>query len=300
MAWVPFNEQSTVGYQAYLPPDVYEQSGGEIYYGAHSQGNESSWSVYFDEPVKVKVEVNYYQAASNRSGSIYTPARIGYYGWSDSNEEVNSAPPYPETNIFDDNGVTDFLPCVMEPEFLVTEVNYIETKITSDYMPADEYYSISVYVWLDEVPPPPPPPRGGFRVYELDKGWSFDGAYIPHFLELNWYFGDDPIHYHSLHKIRIHGMSKGYANLTVATNGMQTDYETDYSEPQIIDLPRNMKMLSAELLPETNTVTSANRGLSIQMKFEGRNRDLGRPEPQHVIQVLSLQSSPVGTGRRAE
>lgn len=138
-----------------------------------------------------------------------------------------------------------------------------------------------------------------FHVYELDRGWSFDGAYIPHYIEMNWYFGDDPIHYHSVQKIRIHGMSKGLAQLTVATNGMQTDYERDFSEPQIVDLPRSPKHISTELLPETNYTDSANRGLSIQMKFEGRNRDLTKPEPQHVLQVLAVQSSPAGTGSRS-
>lgn len=158
---------------------------------------------------------------------------------------------------------------------------------------ADGFYLIDATI----RPPLPPPPT--YKVYELDKGWSFDGMYIPHFLEMNWYFGEDPIHYHSIQKVRVHGMSKGRANLTLAVNGMQTDYETDYSEPQILDLPRNPKLISTDLLPETNYTDTANRGLSIQMKFEGRNRDLSLPEPQHVLQVLVVQSSPAGTGFRS-
>lgn len=154
-------------------------------------------------------------------------------------------------------------------------------------------FAMEWQIWIPELPPE------GFHVYELDRGWSFDGAYIPHYIEMNWYFGDDPIHYHSVQKIRIHGMSKGLAQLTVATNGMQTDYERDFTEPQIVDLPRNPKHISTELIPETNYTDSANRGLSIQMKFEGRNRDLTKPEPQHVLQVLAVQSSPAGTGSRS-
>ena len=159
--------------------------------------------------------------------------------------------------------------------------------------PPGQFMEFQWQIWVDGPPP------DGFHVYELDRGWSFDGAYIPHYIEMNWYFGDDPIHYHSVQKIRIHGMSKGLAQLTVATNGMQTDYERDFSEPQVVDLPRNPKHISTELIPETNYTDSANRGLSIQMKFEGRNRDLTRPEPQHVLQVLAVQSSPAGTGSRS-
>lgn len=161
----------------------------------------------------------------------------------------------------------------------------------------EESYEFLIEVWEEDGPPPS---SGlGYKVYELDRGWTFDGMYIPHFLELNWYFGDDPIHYHSVQKVRVHGTSKGFSGLTLAVNGMQTDYEEDYSEPQVIDLPRSPKHISTELLPMTNYTDTANRGLSIQMKFEGRNTDPNRPEPQHVLQVLTVQSSPAGTGFRA-
>lgn len=136
-------------------------------------------------------------------------------------------------------------------------------------------------------------------VYELEQGWSFDGGYIPHFLELNWYFGDNPVTYHTLQKIRIHGLSKGRTYLQVSTNGMQTDYLNDYSEPQYIDLPRSPTFVSSDFLPITNYADSANRGISIQMKFEGRNTNVLLPEPAHVLQVLVVQSSPPDTGARA-
>jgi hypothetical protein len=138
-----------------------------------------------------------------------------------------------------------------------------------------------------------------FLVYELEKGWSFDGYYIPHYLELNWYFGDDPVTYHTIQKIRIHGLSKGRTYLQVSTNGMETDYLPDYSTPQYIDLPRRPTFVTEGFLPVTNYADNANHGISIQMKFEGRNTDITKPEPSHVIQVLVVQSSPQGTGSRA-
>lgn len=136
-------------------------------------------------------------------------------------------------------------------------------------------------------------------VYELERGWSFDGYYIPHFLELNWYFGNDPVTYHGIQKIRVHGLSKGRSYLQVSTNGMQTNYLPDYSSPEYIDLPSTPTFVNPEFSPVTNYADGANRGLAIQMKFEGRNTDITLPEPAHVIQVLVVQSSPDGTGARA-
>lgn len=133
-------------------------------------------------------------------------------------------------------------------------------------------------------------------VYELDKGWSFDGNYIPHYAELNWYFGDNPTIYHAIQKVRIHGLTNGRANLQLSTNGMQTSYKPEYTEPQWVDLPRNPELVSTELVPVSNYTDSANRGISIQMKFEGRNTNITLAEPSHALQVLVVQSSPAGTG----
>jgi hypothetical protein len=157
---------------------------------------------------------------------------------------------------------------------------------------ADGFYLIDAVI----TPPLPPPPT--YKVYELDKGWSFDGMYIPHFLEMNWYFGEDPFTDKTISKVRIHGLAKGRTKLSLAVAGMQTEYDGDYTEPQHIELPRNSEHISTEYVPTTNYVDSSNWGVSLQMKFEGRNIDLSQPEPAHVLQVLALQSSPQGNGKR--
>lgn len=136
-------------------------------------------------------------------------------------------------------------------------------------------------------------------VYELERGWGFDGYYIPHFLELNWYFGESPFVYESIQKIRVHGLTKGYVQLQVAVAGMQTEYDSDYTEPQLLTLPLNPIMAVEDFKPTTNYVDSSNRGLSIQLKFEGSNTDITQPEPPHVLQVLALQDSPQGNGHTA-
>lgn len=137
--------------------------------------------------------------------------------------------------------------------------------------------------------------------YEMERGWSFDGNFIPHFLELNWLFGEDPVTLHSVSKIRIHGLVKGVVNLQVYVSGMEgdptTDYITDYMEPAFIDFPYTPIHISSEFLSATNYTDYSDRGLAVQMKFEGRNTDITLPEPAHVIQVLALQSSPQGNGK---
>jgi hypothetical protein len=148
-----------------------------------------------------------------------------------------------------------------------------------------------------KVPLPYNPAVESIFAYEMEKGDSFDGQYIPHFLELNWFFGDNPVDFTSLQKIRIHGLAKGQAKLRVATNGMATDrmdYEPHYSEAQIIDLPRAPQLVTGDYFSVTNYTDVAARGISVQLKFSGRNTDMSRPEPSHVIQVLVLQTTQTG------
>lgn len=141
--------------------------------------------------------------------------------------------------------------------------------------------------------------RGKNFVYESEKGWSFDGNYIPHFVELNWYFGDAPINYHGVQKVRVHGLAKGLAKVQVRMAGMQTEYDSDYMQPQYIDMPAKQGYVLPDFAPTTSTADYSVRGISIQMKFEGRNLDITLPEPSHVIQVLVTQSTPVSSGFRA-
>lgn len=166
--------------------------------------------------------------------------------------------------------------------------------------PAFDSYGYISAIFLPPPPPPPPPPRPRGHVFELDRGWSFDGMYIPHFLELNWYFGEDPFTYTGIQKVRMHGLSKGYVKLDITVNGMQTDYTEDYSKnPQHLDLlaspiPELEGFVAEDFYSATSYADVANRGISIQMKFSGRNKVCDLPEPAHVIQVLAIQQAPSG------
>jgi hypothetical protein len=181
-------------------------------------------------------------------------------------------------------------------EVEVTDLNSEDTAYTSYqlYSPGESpgpEPEPEPYYYYGGTPPP-------YYVYEIDKGWSFDGMYIPCFLELNWYFGDNPFNTKTIQKVRIHGTTAGNAHLSVSVSALQDDYEDSYTEPQHIDLPRQPRYVTSELEPVTNYVDSSNWGVALQMKFEGRNTDVNLPEPVHVLQVLALQSSPQDNGSR--
>lgn len=132
------------------------------------------------------------------------------------------------------------------------------------------------------------------QVYALDCGNSFDGTYIFHFFEMNWYFGEAPIFYRGLQKIRMHGLSKGYTKMVVQAAGIDTDYGFGQGALQTttepLNLPRTPGNIYNELLPVTNIANLANRGLGVQLKFKGSNTDSTKPEPGHICQVLVVYS----------
>lgn len=127
-------------------------------------------------------------------------------------------------------------------------------------------------------------------VYGLEQGNSFDTWYISHSFDTNWYFGEAPVIYTGIQKVRLHGLCYGYTNLDVYAAGIQEDYSfgenvfSTTSEP--INLPRTPGNIYNELLPVTNIANLSNRGLGIQLRFKGRNTDLSKPEPGHICQVL--------------
>lgn len=129
-------------------------------------------------------------------------------------------------------------------------------------------------------------------VYELDRGWGFDGQYIPHYFETNWVNNGNPTEFFTIRKARLHGVSEGRASLKIAVSGMQNLYSEEYhTTTEYADLPRNHVFFDENGFPSTNMTQLANRGLALKLKVEGRlSASLGdNPEPPHIVQLLVMQ-----------
>ena len=182
----------------------------------------------------------------------------------------------------------------LEDDYIIISAHNLDGNTQT--FPANLGYGFFEYIESADFIPTPTVPYSGFHVYELERGWSFDGRYIEHFLEVNWYFGDSPVTYTTIQKVRVHGLTKGNVQLQVAANGMQTTYLNDFTSDQYIDLKSPYEYVSSDFYPTTETTDLENRGLAIQLKFSGRGDMFSMPEPSHVLQVLVVQSSPDGTG----
>lgn len=243
-----------------------------------NDGPEDVWSISMDDvgvPLNWRITVVSYVAELGQTSTAYFRGRLSGV---DVSTVSNDAP----------DPALEFTP---SPVFLsgCDELQYTPAEST-------ESTAAEIYEYLIEVElAVPPEPQPGFYVYELEKGWSFDGNYIPHFVEMNWFFGDSPVVYTGIQKIRIHGLTKGNAYVQLECNGLETKYSRDgYQEAQYIDLLSEFDFVSSDFSPVTSYTDYSNRGLAIQMKFTGRNTNLTLPEPAHVIQVLVTQSTPSG------
>lgn len=282
MAWIPISESNKTWTFSTIIPDLIFMEGSDV---VATSSMFPTWNIEMEEASMLRVVVHefsqivlngnpassilFYNVDSEESSSSYNESTDP-----DSWEPTNNDSEYPSHQIF---------------------------YSTADAQVEDSF-RMTVYVWDEDDPPGPGPSPASSRghVYEMDRGWSFDGMYIPHFLELNWYFGEDPFTYTGIQKVRVHGLSKGYVKLDITVNGMQTDYTEDYSNnPQHLDLlaspiPELGGFVAEDFYSATSYADVANRGISIQMKFSGRNKVCDLPEPAHVIQVLAIQQAPSG------
>lgn len=137
------------------------------------------------------------------------------------------------------------------------------------------------------------------KVFALETGDSFDGLYIPHFFDINWYVPGNPAMFHTLRRVRAYGMSRGLTSLSVHATGPQTDYffsgNVWSTDTVPLDLPRNNPIgIVDNLQPVTNITDLVARGLAVQVRVRGSNTDYDLIEPTHVVQVLTLFTTPDG------
>lgn len=114
-----------------------------------------------------------------------------------------------------------------------------------------------------------------YHVYEAERSWTFDGSGIPAYFVTNENFYGGIFDFDNQRKLRLHGLSYGYAPLTVhyeADYGANDDTIQTAKESPNISLPRSpATTLSAELQPVTTITNPAKRGRSFSMRFMSYN-----------------------------
>lgn len=128
----------------------------------------------------------------------------------------------------------------------------------------------------------------GKYVYELDRGWSFDGNPIPAYFTLNWYYNKNPVGNTIIRKIISHGLSHGYSNAAVK---IAVDLSDTYSTiAPNVSLPSSTASSFYTDFKSFETITSIEgRGRSFSLKFICTPED---PEPSHIYQVLIVSFTP--------
>ena len=132
------------------------------------------------------------------------------------------------------------------------------------------------------------------RVYEMDKGWGFDGVYIPASYTINWYYRD-PFSYQTIRKFRVDGLTNGISSCKIYC---AKDYDTTYSTAGAdISLPRTFStQYQEEQIPASNIANIAESGRSISLKIvdEPYETDTEILLPPDIHQVGLVQFAPGG------
>lgn len=132
------------------------------------------------------------------------------------------------------------------------------------------------------------------QVYELERGWGFDGKTFSHFFDLAHTFGTSQSI--QISQIRLHGWSYGLATLDIKSAGVEDDYDQPWHNAvQDISLPKSIEVFTPTLRPATSIVDQANWGLGIKLRINGtKQENLTTTEPIHICQVLVMQANPEG------
>lgn len=138
-------------------------------------------------------------------------------------------------------------------------------------------------------------------MYEMDRGWSWDGVPIVAWFTTTHNFLDNPFQIVNAKKIRLHGQSQGFATMSVMASEDYILNNFSYGQTygatatnavyQDISLPINGTLnapltFSTDFQPETNAANIAVRGRSTAFQFVCNPTTI---EPPCVAQQLLLQ-----------
>ncbi len=141
-------------------------------------------------------------------------------------------------------------------------------------------------------------------VFELERGWSFDGRDFPARLTINLSYLEEPFDYDQIRKIEIHGVD--YNNTTLFA-GFGTKYgeEVSYTGMSLgstyTPAGRNAAgAVSADYTPWAKIVNCATRGRPLYMKIKNSSTATGGEatsaiEPPHILQALLVHYNPART-----
>ena len=141
-------------------------------------------------------------------------------------------------------------------------------------------------------------------VFELERGWSFDGQDFPCRLTVNLSLLDSPYDFDSIRKAELHGLD--YNNTTLFCGwGTKYSEELSYSGLTMGDTftpaARNVEAsISDDYVPFCKVIQSGNRGRPLLMKLKNSTTATGTEatsviEPPHILQAVLLQYLPLKT-----
>lgn len=135
-------------------------------------------------------------------------------------------------------------------------------------------------------------------VYELDRGWGFDGQPIQAYITTTPMFFDNPFVIDNIRKVRVHGQSFGAASINLQVSNDYSNDNFSYGlnsgttwPAQDISLPRgaftstSITQLSGDWQFNTNIANVGARGNSFQLQFYTAPTVA---EPPHILQSLQF------------
>jgi len=139
-------------------------------------------------------------------------------------------------------------------------------------------------------------------VYELERGWSFDGQDFPARLTVNLSLLDSPYNFDNVRKAELHGLD--YNNTTLFCGwGTKYSEELSYSGLAMGDTftPAGRNVAGAvgtDYTPFSKMIQAASRGRPLLMKLKNSSTATGGEEasaiePPHILQAVLLQYIPL-------
>lgn len=131
-------------------------------------------------------------------------------------------------------------------------------------------------------------------IYELDRGWGFNGRTFKHYFDITHAFGESQAI--QIVGARLHGWGYGLSTLDLKSAGVEDSYDQEYHTAiQDISMPRTLTEFSLTMRPVTAIVDQANWGLGVKLRINGTYAEnLTTTEPSHICQVLVMQVNPTG------